>query len=175
MRRRQRQDGWGDGRQSVLVHAARAKLLGPTDIHPTRPPRSTPPSPEEHQETQPIPSTPSARPLPGQPSDGTRGTESGAPTPWPTAAAATPQKPSEKAQAEEKNLGRPRTKQASRIPRPTATERPLAASRGAGGYVYFGNPGGCRHRLGSQACEPARSGTRGLHYAPHLLQARGPG
>lgn len=97
--KRRRRGRWGDRRRSALVNAARAKLLGPTETHPACPPLSTPPSPEEHRETQPVP-------CPRPPLSPARTTlESGAPTPRPTASAATPQSPSEKARAEEKTWG----------------------------------------------------------------------
>ena len=167
--KRRWRDRWGDGRRSALVHSARAKLLGPTETHPACPQLSTPPSSEEHRETQPVP-------CPRPPLSPARTTlESGALTPRPTASAATPQSPSEKARAEEKTWGSREQSNPLGFQGPQPQRGLWQRAEGVGGHVYFGNPGGCRHRLRSQACEPARSGTRGVHYAPRLLQAREPG
>lgn len=105
----------------------------------TRPSPSTPPSPEEHRETQPVPSAPSTGPLPRQPSDGMRGIES-----RPLLSGQLQRQPHPKDHLrkprQRKNLGSPRTKQASRIPRPTATEASGSKQRGRGAMSILETP-----------------------------------
>lgn len=108
-------------------------------------------------------------PLPGQPSDGIRDTQSGAPAPKQPSSKATPQNPSEKAQGrgkkkKNKKLGLLRTKKVSKIPK-AQNHREASGARGRGGGGGY-NPNTLHVPCSSQACKLSPA-THVLHYSPH--------
>lgn len=168
---------------AALVHAARANSWEPLTSTP-----SLPPPPTSHTflprapETQPVHALLPARHVQGlcrgRPRRG-----SGHPIrPLPTSSLHQRPHPKihlRKPRTEGSNLGLLRTKQFSRIPRPTTTERPPAASAAGRGRGAASILETLEAAIRSQACEPTRAHVHFITappqptHVPRPLQAQG--